>query len=828
MSEESAINKKTTTMVPDDDPGPGNHSGSDDVGVVISGSSSSRDDEAEHNEGNNENIAEKYGHDEQEVVCAKSEDGSNQQQPGEQPEPKQQEHLKQKQNQEEHYEEACPICLHHPSERRFDQDEDCDVGGDTSFDFLVSGPCGHALCVECMEHLLNVDAKIEQQWPPQSAGDIHLSAPTLGRCPICRSVLSLFDICRKVPSADVPTRTSSNVEDGDKKIPTSSPLYPKVVDCWNVDFDPGQSKNPLVGSVYIPYRGRPGQLSFHWDWQKLKRHSEEPEMTQRPFLNLTRSIEARPDHWRLEDGRFAPKIAFFEENCHFHERSRTFHGTILWPKRLNGSYEWDVILGFSKDYRFLSSGRVHMKRERNLYELKPGNEHDHSILQKRLEGMTTEQIDLCRYPMDGRWTVSWSDNLGHPHQKEIHVVSSEYRQSGWAFYLSFDDPRHPMIQWPRSRHRQWVEEGIDLIRYPMGPPPGHKIKWRTSDPKFPVLFWTRQTVGPVPLPKVILFGMGQDKHLYQRLHAKTDRSIPQYCGNSVFGNVFTKRLYIGSASYHFLSPTNSFISYRHPACRDLPTLDDGSPLPTRVDFHNIDWDPEERKLTANIEWEKDFGTSWNDNVRWTLTMHFDTQYMVILKGGIQCEWCKERRARPRPARPPPTRPPPVPVYVPPPVDEEKEDEEGKTEPQRNEEWIMSGYGYDQVYVNAACIERYRRNNQSTKQPTEDIQSNDQEHQEEVHSEEEKREVSEGSQDVGSEDGGNYASQVEQNDDGDGENDDVDSENELDDVDFHELAEQHANRLKDEGATERTISFLTYLFNLVAEDRHANPIDFLVD
>merc|ERR1711977_292977 len=80
--------------------------------------------------------------------------------------------------------------------------------------------------------------------------------------------------------------------------------------------------------------------------------------------------------------------------------------------------------------------------------------------------------------------------------------------------------------------------------------------------------------------------------------------------------------------------------------------------------------------------------------------------MGILKGGIQSEWCKERRATPRPPRPPPRhRPAPVPVYVPPPIPQENTEVEPQIE--RNEEWVISGYGHDQVYVNAASLERYR-------------------------------------------------------------------------------------------------------------------------
>jgi hypothetical protein len=47
------------------------------------------------------------------------------------------------------------------------------------------------------------------------------------------------------------------------------------------------------------------------------------------------------------------------------------------------------------------------------------------------------------------------------------------------------------------------------------------------------------------------------------------------------------------------------------------------------------------------------------------------------------------------------------------------------------------------------------------------------------------------------------------------------------VDFKALAKEHADRLKCEGATKRSIEFLTYLFNVAADNDNANPIDFLV-
>eukprot|EP00934_Nitzschia_sp_Nitz4_P006107 Nitzschia sp. Nitz4//scaffold130_size63480//7477//9324//NITZ4_006239-RA/size63480-processed-gene-0.75-mRNA-1//1//CDS//3329535159//6097//frame0 len=551
--------------------------------------------------------------------------------------------------QHEEHDHSCPVCL-------------------TQTESLVWGPCHHSTCRECMEQILNAQG-VNKAWPPHSMADVHLEAPTLGRCPICRQELSLFDVVHK---------------------DTSDPLYPRDTDYMLDD----RKDSPLRNAVYIPYHGKIGQLSFHWDWQKLRNTQSRRE---RPFLNLAIPLKQDPHRWMLEDGTYVPRIKYFEPGSHFHVESRTFHGKILWGgSRLNGSYEWDVVLGFPPDYRFLSTGRIHMRREYQVNEENLPAEY------------TSQQREQCRFPLDGRWTVSWTTISGQKKRIEIQVRNNEYKQSGWAFFLNLQDPRHPTIRWPKSTHSQTVQEGVDLEKHPLGPEIGGKVVWTTTSPNFPTIHWERQTMGPVPTPHVILFGMGSGKQLYQRLDASLDADtvIPHYHVGSLWGNVFCKRLHIGSASYHFLSPSNSFLSYRHPACRDLPPMDDGSPLPTKVPFRNIEWDEQKRKLSCTVEWEEEFGTSWNENVRWKLNMWFDTEFMVILKGGIQCEWCTERRARPHPPRQAnPHRPPPVPVYVPP---TEEEKEERKEEPDRNEEWVMSGYGHDQLYINAAILERYRK------------------------------------------------------------------------------------------------------------------------
>jgi hypothetical protein len=118
-----------------------------------------------------------------------------------------------------------------------------------------------------MERVLNADA-LHMRWPPQSAADIHLAAPTLGRCPICRRALSLFEV----------------VDDE-----SNEPLHPTDI---HYHTNSTTTHYPLKDTVYIPYHGRVGQLSFHWDWSKIKNRN-----STLPFLNFTEAIQKSPETW---------------------------------------------------------------------------------------------------------------------------------------------------------------------------------------------------------------------------------------------------------------------------------------------------------------------------------------------------------------------------------------------------------------------------------------------------------------------------------------------------------------------------------------------------
>lgn len=114
--------------------------------------------------------------------------------------------------------------------------------------------------------------------------------------------------------------------------------------------------------------------------------------------------------------------------------------------------------------------------------------------QEKKKTMSEEGEVKCYNPMDGKWNVEWADQQGKAKKTKIHVKDSEYMQSGFPFHLNFDDPLHPFIPWPNSEYLQTVQEGVNLTEEPFGPKVGGRIRWTSTSPNFPELYWIRKTI----------------------------------------------------------------------------------------------------------------------------------------------------------------------------------------------------------------------------------------------------------------------------------------------------------------------------------------------
>ena len=134
---------------------------------------------------------------------------------------------------------------------------------------------------------------------------------------------------------------------------------------------------------------------------------------------------------------------------------------------------------------------------------------------------------------------------------------------------------------------------------------------------------------------------------------------------------------------------------------------------------------------------------------------------------------------------------------------------------------MSGYGHDQVYVNAACLERYRARAKAKKARR-------------------RRRRRDGFDILRGGRGGESSSSSSSDDEppyqtvarhflggAESSSSSEDEDEERTPIDYRAIAMQHKRRLEREGATKRSIGFLLHLFRVASDNPNSNPIDFLL-
>ena len=266
--------------------------------------------------------------------------------------------------------ECCPICF-------------CGVGEDNDDQgnkpMLVRGRCNHEFCIPCIERVLTVPSPISLRGNGRDIGDNgynseddHLSAPTLGRCPICRAEMSLFDLT-----------TTKHGETNEM----SRAAFQK-------DYD--IQKSPLQGMVFIEKNSRQGSESLHFPQSTIdgspavESRNQEGDASMAtsplPYIDLSNAKgSSNATYWKFDNGEPVPDKMEFQPGCHYYHPTRTFHGTILWDQVIkstddngngtgfpachggddsnkasctlfHGWRQWDFILGFSSDLRWIARG----------------------------------------------------------------------------------------------------------------------------------------------------------------------------------------------------------------------------------------------------------------------------------------------------------------------------------------------------------------------------------------------------------------------------------------------------------------------------------------
>lgn len=454
--------------------------------------------------------------------------------------------------------EMCPICLLE------------DVT-------LVKTLCGHTTCLPCMKRLLTVPVLgATTGWHETHPAivpndDADLDIPTRGRCPMCRQPVCLFEL---------------EWWNGPQK------------DTLAISKNHNLSSTDLAGRVYIRNRSVIGNHSIHFPEANVDGDSS------LPYIDF--SMDEQIQEWSR--GRNMELKIKFQPDCHFYEATRSFHGRIKWcddgsQDRLDGSMFWEYSISFSADYSYAT------------------------------RGMLVKRRDPCRNPdiidstytfrLDGRWKVSWPDipkrvdRTFVVHNNTVFdggVAKATIQSSNFVPLSGVDKEEvyiHPLQTVPRweSEDGPSIGETIEIDA-----PPGH--------PRLRML-WTREAYGSRHLD-VVSIGCGSSQIQYQSLSlVQTLSSRPVYIPSTVWGNTFCQALTVGLASYHFMenSADGAYISYENEQASRWPPLDNGSPIPNKMWFTEVSFDPSERVFRGKIDWLGTHGTTWQGCRWWRSVFH---------------------------------------------------------------------------------------------------------------------------------------------------------------------------------------------------------------
>merc|ERR1712232_72128 len=163
---------------------------------------------------------------------------------------------------------------------------------------------------------------------------------------------------------------------------------------------------------------------------------------------------------------------------------------------------------------------------------------------------------------------------------------------------------------------------------------GSRLVWTTDNPAYATISWVRLEVGPESAASRIQ-PLGPRGWTYVRFFGPPAQ-VSGYCPGSIWGNCFVQGTFtVGLASYHFGEADaegGAYISYEDDGCRRWPSLDNGSPLPTRATFTDVEWMADIRSFKGTVNWLEIGGATWQGVERVEYEMVFDQSFMCISMG----------------------------------------------------------------------------------------------------------------------------------------------------------------------------------------------------
>jgi RING-type zinc-finger len=124
-----------------------------------------------------------------------------------------------------------------------------------------------------------------------------------------------------------------------------------------------------------------------------------------------------------------------------------------------------------------------------------------------------------------------------------------------------------------------------------------------------------------------------------------EKPRPTYHADSLWGNTYCQFLQVGLMSLHFGAvdsdeeETNGlvYMSMEHPGMSQVPPLDNGHPLPSRLPCRTVSWNAATRTFTGEIDWLREAQSPWQGTAKMHLNLTFDPQFMCIVSGTIRHE-----------------------------------------------------------------------------------------------------------------------------------------------------------------------------------------------
>jgi len=173
------------------------------------------------------------------------------------------------------------------------------------------------------------------------------------------------------------------------------------------------------------------------------------------------------------------------------------------------------------------------------------------------------------------------------------------------------------------------------------PEPEQQQQQRRIDVTFvSVMEWTRVSPVPCRQQRAALELGGREGPIYKRLNNQDNgtKNTAKYQGKMLAGNTFCQKHAVGLASYHFDCENEDgyYVSFQHSDTAAWPALDNGAPLPTRIQFRNAVTtnDDSFAVFRGSLDWRSDCGTTWQGMERSEYNIRFDPHFLCIIGGTV--------------------------------------------------------------------------------------------------------------------------------------------------------------------------------------------------